>query len=355
MSNYPFNKAQELKDVGKWPSIPSVYGMPMPEVRKFNTPITPRENFERVLRREKPLWIPTILHDFNFVQPLAMPDARARVLGGPDWFGIEWQFEKLSNAAMVKPGTRRLSDVTRWEQEMVWPDLDAIDWASDYEENYKPILPSDRPTMFTIVNGLFERLADLTSFEDTLCYLIEEPEAVESLFAKLTDWHIELFAIARRHYHADVITFHDDMGTQRASFFSPDMFREVMFPHYRRMNEAAHKMGLVVNFHSCGSVANQMENFCDAGFDFWEGQDSCNDKAAVMDKYGDRIGQVTFMVPSADASDKDLRKDIRDRVVNLGKHGNYILLLRDHNPNRGFRPEELLYELSRRYYSGEHV
>ena len=119
MSSYPFNKAEEFKAVGRWPDLPDVYGMPVKAGRKFNTPITPRENFQRMIRKEKPLWIPNLLHDFNFIQPQAMPDAFARVHGGTDWFGIEWEYEKLTNAAMVKPGTRRLSDVTAWEKEIV--------------------------------------------------------------------------------------------------------------------------------------------------------------------------------------------------------------------------------------------
>ena len=309
-----------------------------------------------MIRKEKPLWIPNLLHDFNFIQPQVMPDAFARVHGGTDWFGIEWEYEKLTNAAMVKPGTRRLSDVTEWEKEIVWPDLNAIDWAKDFDENFRSVVSSEKPVMFVIVNGFYERLADLTSFEDTLCAFIEEPEAVDAFFTRLCDWHIELIKIAKKHYNAEVITFHDDMGTQRSSFFSPDMFTEIMLPHYRRMNDAAHAMGLVVNFHSCGSVVNQIPNFIEAGFDFWEGQDACNDKAAIMDQYGDRLGQVAFMRAMPDQTDDMLKQDIFKRVAALGKRGNYILLVRDMAPEkRSFDLDSLLYELSRRYYQGEDI
>ena len=58
----------------------------------------------------------------------------ARCKGGIDWFGIEWEYEPKTNAAMVKPGTRRLDDITNWES-LVFPDLSAIDWQKDYEEN----------------------------------------------------------------------------------------------------------------------------------------------------------------------------------------------------------------------------
>ena len=45
-------------------------------------------------------------------------------------------------------------------------------------------------------------------------YLIEEEEEVTALFSRFTDFHIELMEVARKYYGADLITFHDDMGTQ---------------------------------------------------------------------------------------------------------------------------------------------
>lgn len=289
--------------------------------------------------------------DFNVIQPEIMPDAYARNYGGIDWFGIDWQYEPLSKAAMVRPGTRRLSDITKWKEEIVWPDLNAIDWAADYEKNYAPVISKERPTMFIIVNGFFERLADLTSFEDTFCYLLEEEEAVEEFYSRLTQFHIDLMRIAKEYYHADVITFHDDMGTQISSFMSPDTFEEVLLPHYRRMNDAAHEMGLLVNFHSCGCVGNQIENFIKAGFDYWEGQDACNDKAALMETYGDQLGQVSVFMPEPELSDEEFAAAIEKRVNELGKKGRYIVWFGDMNPNRSVNGEELIYTLSRKMYA----
>ena len=257
MSDYSF-KIEEIQNAKMAPAIPIPYGAPEFETVKFNTPITPKENVLRIYKKEKPLWMPSLYFDVNFIQPLVMPDAYARCKGGIDWFGIEWEYEPQTKAAMVKPGTRRLDEITNWEK-LVFPDLSAIDWQKDYDENYKDKIDPDKATAFVIVNGLFERTADLTSFEDTFCYLLEEEEALEAFYTKLTDFHIELMKIAKEVYHADIITFHDDMGTQKNSFFSPTTFEEVMLPHYKRMNDAAHEMGLYVNFHSCGCVGNQIQ------------------------------------------------------------------------------------------------
>ena len=351
MKNYPFDKEKELRDLGEIPAIPSVYGAPAFPTRKFDTPITARENFLRMVNNEKPLWVPTMTTDFNFIQPIIMPDAKARIEGGIDWFGIEWEYEPLTNAAMVKPGTRRLSDITNWKEELVFPDLNYIDWQKDYEENYKLALDPNRPTMFAIVNGLFERTADLTSFEDTFCYLLEEPEVLEEFYDKLADWHIDLIKIAKEVYKADIITFHDDMGTQRSSFFSPQTFKEVMLPHYKKIVDAAHDMGLYVNFHSCGAVENQIENFIEVGFDFWEGQDACNDKFAIMDKYGDNLGQIGGFLVDPNKTDEEFETAIKERVLTLGKSGRYIIWFREPNLERMKKGYELIYSTSREMFS----
>ena len=141
------------------------------------------------------------------------------------------------------------------------------------------------------------------------------------------------------------------MGTQISSFMSPDTFEEVLLPHYRRMNDAAHEMGLLVNFHSCGCVGNQIENFIKAGFDYWEGQDACNDKAALMETYGDQLGQVSVFMPEPELSDEEFVAAIEKRVNELGKKGRYIVWFGDMNPNRSVNGEELIYTLSRKMYA----
>lgn len=351
MNSYVFNKEIELKNASTYPSLPGIYGMPSSKSIKYNTPITPKENFFRVCKNEKPLWLINVKNDFNVIQPLVMPDALARWKGGFDWFGIEWEYEKQTNAAMVKPGTRRLSDITNWENELVFPDLNEIDWQKDYDENYKDYLSPQRPTMFLIVNGLFERTADLTSFEDTFCYLLEEPEALHSFYDKLVDWHLELIKIAKNIYGADIITFHDDMGTQKNSFFSPEMYREILLPHYKKLTHEVHKMGLYINLHSCGSVGNQIQNFCDAGFDFWEGQDNCNDKIDIMNKYGNKLGQISMFFPDPTLSDDEVVEVIKEKLYTIGKSGRYITWFSDLNPNRKINTNELIYKLSREMFS----
>ena len=347
---YPIDLSKELQE-DFYPPIPRPYGMPAAKTRKFNPPITPKENFELFRKRELPVWCVNFGLDVQTIQPNIMPDAVARNSGGIDWFGIEWEYEPKSNAAMVKPGTRRLSDIENWREEIIWPDLDAMDWQKDYDEIYKDILSPERSVNFVIVNGLFERTADLTSFADVLMYLLTDPENLGEFFKELRDWHLKLIKIAKDVYGADIITFHDDMGSQRSSFMSPETFRDVMLPHYKYINEKCHEMGLVTNFHSCGSVGNLLPLYIEAGWDIWEGQMSSNNMDELAPKYVDEIAFENFVSSKPDDTDEDIKAEIDKRLNIWGKNGRYCISYMSPDPERTHKWQQYIYSASRELYA----
>ena len=355
MSKVPFNRAEEMQIRGYSKEYIGFLGTKMAPTPKFNTPISPKENVLRVYKKEQPLWAPSVVMDMNVIQPMCMPDAYARNYGGIDWFGIDWEFEPKSNAAMVRPGTRRLQDICDWQEELVFPNLNDIDWEGYYNEHFKDVLDPDKATEFVIVNGCLERLADLSSFEDALSWLLMEPEAVDELFTKFTDFHIELAKIAKEVFHTDVITFHDDLGTQRSPFVSKNVFDEVMYPHYKRMNDAIHEMGMYTNFHSCGNVDILLPGFIEAGFDSWEGQDNANDKLSQMERYGAELAHHSNFFFYEVLSDEELDKTLMGLIEGIGKTGRYISFMVPFvaDPEFVTKVHTRYYELSREYYCGK--
>ncbi len=346
------NIEKELEVIGEY-SMPGIYGAPDAVAPKRNFPITPKENMLRLLRGEKPLWLPNQTDENNAIQTYLMPDAYARSFGGTDWFGIEWVWEPLTRAAMVKNGTRALSDITAWREEIKFPDLKAIDWQKDWDENYAHRWAEDRFTYFVIVNGLFERTADLTSFEDAFCALLEEPEELTAFYDKLVDWHIELIKIAHDVYHADMILFHDDMGTQRSTFFSPAIYEELFVPQYKKITKAAHDLGMHIALHSCGNISTIMPLIIEAGFDGWEGQDSANDKAAIMEQYGDKLAQFSMFVIPDNLPDEEAIERLHAMVDGLGAKGRYACRLRASDPRQYKLLAEELYRYSRLKFAQE--
>jgi hypothetical protein len=59
-----------------------------------------------------------------------------------------------------------------------------------------------------------------------------------------------------------------DFGTQDTQFCSPESFRDLHFPYYKKMNDWIHRNTTWKSFkHSCGAVEPLMKHFIDAGFD----------------------------------------------------------------------------------------
>ena len=60
----------------------------------------------------------------------------------------------------------------------------------------------------------------------------------------------------------------DDSGTQRGEFISPDLWVEMVKPHYAKLCDWVHKnTGWKTFLHSCGSVYNLIPHMIDAGID----------------------------------------------------------------------------------------
>jgi uroporphyrinogen-III decarboxylase len=82
--------------------------------------------------------------------------------------------------------------------------------------------------------------------------------------------------------------FHDDWGSQRETFFAPDVAEEMLVPHIRRLTDFVHSKGRFCDMHSCGQNLKQVPNMIKCGFDSWSGQ-PMNDTAKEYELYGDKI------------------------------------------------------------------
>ncbi len=103
-------------------------------------PVTMKEAVKALYRR-MPIWQITDIESMMFA-PRVYPDNVSRALvseadamppeegGGPDIFGIEWEYIPVAGGSMVRPGKPLLADANEWEKRVVWPDIDSWDWES---------------------------------------------------------------------------------------------------------------------------------------------------------------------------------------------------------------------------------
>lgn len=88
--------------------------------------MTKREEILEVYRHKNTGYVPCFFTDMDVLKP-AYINERPEGKDGQDWFGVEWEYVPAAMAPMVKPGTQRLTDITKWKEEVIFPDLDAID------------------------------------------------------------------------------------------------------------------------------------------------------------------------------------------------------------------------------------
>ncbi|MBN1907828.1 MAG: methyltransferase [Deltaproteobacteria bacterium] len=281
MNRIPFSD-NELKVIGEYP-VPFP-GMPL--LLKYNTPITPAQNYEMVIRGERPFWLPT-MSDISMSMGGFLPDNEARLKGGKDFFGLEWVFVPVAGGATRKPGKPYITDMNTWKETITFPDLDQYDWKS-YKDSIKP--EEDRISHVTILNGIFERLISFMDFANAAMAIIDEDQeaAILEFFDKQADFYIKLVDKYMEYGSPRIISFHDDWGSQMAPFFSADTIRRMILPSLKRVLFHIQKRGAFVDMHSCGKTETLAPLYIEAGVQTWTPQPMNNHKK-LYENYGDKL------------------------------------------------------------------
>ncbi len=140
--------------------------------------------------------------------------------------------------------------------------------------------------------ALFERFHFLHGMANTFEDLYTEPAMVERLLDALADYAVGIMGAWRRLGPVDGVFLSDDWGSQSAMMISPEMWRRVWAPRYRRVFDEAHRQGLHVMFHSCGNIHEIIGDLVDVGVDLLDPlQPEALDIARVARDFG---GKVAF-------------------------------------------------------------
>lgn len=296
----------------------SVYTYPVSE-RKAVAKFYAGEPVWQLLGVESQLFTPHIIPDFisrGFVNEIR-PFNADKEGGGPDMFGIDWVYVPIAGGSMEKEGSHLMEDANNWEKTIVFPDIDAWDWAGCAQENNDIYLTEEHHNQAWIQTGWFERLISFMGFEDAAVAMIDEDqtEAVAELFLRLSEFYIDLIDHYVEYFnYIDSFQIHDDWGSQNAPFFSSDTAAELIVPAMRMVTDHLHEKGLFGELHSCGCIEKMVPNFIDAGWDSWMPQ-TCNDTDRIYREFGDKIKIAPIAPPYPEnATEEEQRAAAREYV-----------------------------------------
>lgn len=140
-----------------------------------------------------------------------------------------------------------------------------------------------------------------------------------------------------------------DFGAQNGPFISPRVYRDLYQPFHREINAWVHANTDWKTFiHSCGSVADLIPDFLEAGFDILNPVQTSAagmNPQVLADRFGDRVtlwgGGVDTQQTLPFGSPEEIRAEVRERLRIFGLGGGYVFNP-IHNVQAGVPRENLL-------------
>ena len=153
---------------------------------------------------------------------------------------------------------------------------------------------SDKYVLMGLPIAVFSPIRDIRHMDNALMDILLEPENICALLDRITDLSVEIIGRFAEN-GADGVMIWDDLGMQHALFFSPDSFREIFKPYYKKLADAIHSHGMDFFVHSCGKVTEIIPDFIEAGVDVFQfDQPELHDSAVLAEKFGK---QAAFFCP----------------------------------------------------------
>lgn len=287
-----------------------------------------KENYLKVIHGQQPDWVPLYFDACDWVFSAFMLDY-VNCTPKIDIFGVEWVISAAGK--MPKPDRKLLTDITKWRDFVRFPDLSQVNWEKMAEEGMKNHNPNKALGYRTDGCGgnFFIPLMNMMGFEEGLCAILEEPEAVQELFDAVTVITEEAMEHLIPFYNPDVVIIDDDMATATSTFVSLDSFRKNFRPYFQRLIDVAQRHKIPVELHMCGHCEMFIPDFVEMGVSIWQPAQTMNDLAGLKTKYGNRLvfnGGWDSQGPAGlpGAPEEVVRQSVRTAIDSFAEGGGYV-------------------------------
>ncbi|MDC7234472.1 MAG: uroporphyrinogen decarboxylase family protein [Spirochaetales bacterium] len=213
------------------------------------------------------------------------------------------------------------------------PSLEGYTFPDPHDHRFFDDIPSkieadpDRFRVFCIGFSLYERAWSLRGIENLLMDFYDNPDFVNELFGAIVDYNIAQIEKACT-YDIDAIYFGDDWGQQYGLIMGPDLWREMIFPHLKRMYKAVLDQGKYILIHSCGDVDEVFPDLVEIGLKcFNPFQPEVMDIDELIKEYRGRLsfwGGLSTQKTLPFGTEEDVRKETK-HLLEMGADGSYIL------------------------------
>lgn len=179
------------------------------------------------------------------------------------------------------------------------------------------------------VRDVVSQPRDLLGYENFLMSFYTDEELVTRLMEISCDYSCRIC----ENLHdlgVEVIVVGDDIADNNSLLMSPQMFRQMVLPHFTRLVQHAKSMGMKVIKHSDGNLNAVVKDLIDAGIDCLDPIDRRGkmDLRALKREYGDRIafkGNVDCVSTLVDQPLSAVRREVAQCLLEGGVGGGLII------------------------------
>ena len=184
-----------------------------------------------------------------------------------------------------------ISDKKSFE-EYPWPDAEKFDYSK--LEKIAPEIPDGMKLIVPGPGGVLENVISLVGF-DNLCFMqLDEPELMKNICDAVGSRLLKHYEIVSAFDTVGALISNDDWGFKTQTMLGPALMREYIIPWHIKIAEAAHKAGKPVILHSCGNLAELMDDIVNVIK--YDGKHSYEDNIKpVEEAYEELCGKIAVM------------------------------------------------------------
>jgi uroporphyrinogen-III decarboxylase len=309
--------------------------------------VTSKERVKRAVKMQGPDKVP-MLYAYTLEKSDVVNVEVIRHFMGPEKKYSEWGFEWSHIEKNLAMGQPKESVIKSWNdlEKFKAPDpsdLTRFDRIKAAREKYG----DDKYYKANFSLSGFAILTMLRGFNNIMEDMYVEREYFDQLADIVFKFEEEIIKQVKD-YGYDAIGLADDWGMQSSLFISPDKWREIFKPRYKRQIELAHRYGLDVYLHSCGYIYDIIGDLVEIGLDIINpGQPGINDVKRMGESFGGKICfscPVSYQTTGITGNKDDIYADVREYVECLGSYnGGLIGIIPEDNKSLGLTQEKLDY------------
>jgi uroporphyrinogen decarboxylase len=222
---------------------------------------------------------------------------------------------------------------------------------------------TDYAIMLSVGCNLFETGNFLRGMENFLSDIYLDKNGTKRLIDKLVEGNMKFLDRILRGVgeYVDLLQFGDDLGLQNGPFMSPDVFKEIFIPRYKKMWDFVHNnTDCKIFLHSCGSVFELLPHLIDAGVDVLNPVQTTTVNMEP-EKLKKEFGKyITFWGGGCNTRDvlpnktpTEVKEDVKRRIEIFSKGGGFVFN-QIHNILADIKPENVIAMLEAAYEYGKY-